>query len=101
MEKDEVMLTTINNPFNPFTEFENWLSFDFISGTNCCGALAKVAKCSNALSDEVNDQEIERAMDSIVDAIPTLYVKLHKSTADKTIKEMQDKLISVQETQAV
>ena len=101
MEKEEVMLTTINNPFNPFTEFENWLSFDFLSGTNCCGALASIAKCSNALSDEVNNEEIERAMDSLVFSVPTFFVKLHKSTADQTIKEFQSKLISEQKTNAV
>ena len=89
---DEVMLTTVNNPFNPFTEFDNWLNFDNLNGTDCCGTLARIANCTNALSDELNDIEIEKAMDSIVDSMPGLYVKLHKSTADSTIKSLQKQL---------
>ena len=86
MDDKEFMLTTINNPFNPFTQFENWINFDISSGTNCCGTLARIAQCSNALSDELNSVEIERAMDTLVDLMPTFFVKLHKSTADEVIK---------------
>ena len=86
---DEVMLTTVNNPFNPFTEFDNWLNFDYKNGTDCCGTVARIANCTNALSDELNDIEIEKAMDSIVELMPGIYVKLHKSTADSVIKSLQ------------
>ena len=89
---DEVMLTTVNNPFNPFTDFDNWFNFDNLNGTDCCGTIARIANCTNALSDELNDMEIEKAMDSIVDAMPGLYVKLHKSTADSTIKSLQKQI---------
>lgn len=89
---DSVMLTTINNPFNPFTDFDSWLNFDYKNGTDCCGKVARLSHCTNALSDELNDIEIERAMDSIVEMFPGLYVKLHKSTADETIKRLQNSL---------
>lgn len=89
---DEFMLTTINNPFNPFTEFENWINFDISSGTNCCGILSRMAQCSNALSDELNSVEIERAMDTLVELMPTWFVKLHKSNADEVIKTFQSEL---------
>lgn len=88
---DEVMLTTINNPFNPFSEFDNWLSFDYRNGTDCCGKVARIAKTTNALTDELNDIEIEKAMDSIVESMPSVYIKLHKSTADSTIKTLLSK----------
>lgn len=91
---DEVMLTTVNNPFNPFNDFDSWLNFDYKNGIDCCGTLARVAKTSNALSDELNEVEIEAAMDSLVDSMPTVFVKLHKSNADQTIKAMQEKLVS-------
>ena len=39
MEKDS-MLTTFDNPFNPFTEFDRWWKEDLLLGHNCCGLLA-------------------------------------------------------------
>jgi hypothetical protein len=93
---DEVMLTTINNPFNPFTQFDNWLNFDYMNGTECCGMIARIAKCSEALSDELNDIEIEKAMDSIVDSMPGYFIKLHKSNADQTINSIQSQIAKQQ-----
>ena len=91
-KNDEVMLTTFNNPFNPFKQFNDWLNFDYRNGTDCCGTVARLSMCTNALSDELNDTEIERAMDSIVELMPTVFVKLHKSNADETIKRMQNQI---------
>ena len=93
---DEVMLTTVNNPFNPFTQFESWFAFDRQTGTDCCGRLARIAHCTNALSDELNDDEIEAAIDSLVENVPGFFVKLHKSNADQTIKTFQSQQINQQ-----
>ena len=60
------MLTTIDNPYNPFTEFDAWFSFDEQKGYNSCEYLARVANTSDELSDEENAIEIEKAIDSIV-----------------------------------
>ena len=83
---NNVMLTTIDNPFNPFKQFDNWLNHDLKAGHDTCGKLARVAKTSNALSDDLNDEEISKAMDSLVETCPGFFIKLHESTADETIK---------------
>ena len=36
----ELMVTTKDNPFNPFTHFREWYAFDMASGYNTCGVLA-------------------------------------------------------------
>ena len=41
MSKD-LMVTTVDNPYNPFTEFYEWLSFDIEKGYNTCGLLARL-----------------------------------------------------------
>lgn len=62
----ECMLTTIDNPFDPFTQFESWFQFDIEKGYNSCSRLARIAKLSDDLSDKETDEEIERAIDEII-----------------------------------
>lgn len=60
------MLTTIDNPYDPFTQFDDWFAFDEQKGYHTCAYLARLANTSDELSDEENDAEIEKAIDSIV-----------------------------------
>ena len=61
-----VALTTIDNPFNPFEQFTSWFLFDVEKGYNSSDYLARIAKTSDALSDEENTDELERAIDEII-----------------------------------
>ena len=60
------MLTTWDNPWNPFEDFASWFLFDVMKGYNSCGYLARIARTSNQLSDFENNAEIERAIDRII-----------------------------------
>ena len=60
------MLTTIDNPFDPFEQFDSWFLFDVEKGYNSCDYLGRIAKTSEQLSDEENNEEIERAIDEII-----------------------------------
>lgn len=61
-----VALTTIDNPFDPFEQFTSWFLFDVEKGYNSSDYLARIAKTSDALSDEENADELERAIDEII-----------------------------------
>lgn len=70
------MLTTVDNPYDPFTQWDEWLEFDVQNGYNTCGYLARIALTSEEFTDELNDAIIEEAIDSIVSNDPSgLYVK--------------------------
>lgn len=60
------MLTTIDNPFNPFTQFDEWFAFDESKGYHTCSYLARITKGSYELSeaDDVLAQEL--AIDEII-----------------------------------
>lgn len=61
-----IMLTTVDNPFNPFTNFEAWKNFDESKGYNTCAYLARIAKVSDELSEADENQAIQQAIDEIV-----------------------------------
>jgi hypothetical protein len=60
------MLTTIDNPFSPFTQYEEWYKYDVLHGHNTCAYLARIAKASDELSDADQSDAIEQAMNEIV-----------------------------------
>jgi len=60
------MLTTIDNPFDPFTQFDSWFQFDEEKGYHTCQFLSRIARTSSDMSDADYDREIERAIDEIV-----------------------------------
>ena len=82
MEKDS-MLTTFDNPFNPFTEFDRWWKEDLLLGHNCCGLLANESNVSDVASDEVNDKAIIEAMERIVKREPMVYKIVYQSDFKK------------------
>ena len=59
-------LTTVDNPYNPFTQFSDWLMYDNLMGYGSCSYLARITFTSEALSEQENQYEIERAIDEII-----------------------------------
>ena len=73
----KVMLTTVDNPYNPFDNFKSWFLFDVQKGYNSCSYLARIARTSEIMSEQENDEEIERAIDEIIEKdFLNLYIKV-------------------------
>ena len=66
MESNECMLTTIDNPFNPFNQFVSWFLFDIEKGYYTCSKIARIAKFSDDMTQKEFDEENERAIDEII-----------------------------------
>jgi hypothetical protein len=62
----QYMLTTVDNPFNPFTQFDEWLQWDITAGYDTPSFLARVASWSNDLSEPDQELAIQQAIDEIV-----------------------------------
>ena len=60
------MLTTVDNPYDPFEQFEQWFLFDVEKGYNTCSYLARIAQTSDDMSEVEVNKEIERAIDEII-----------------------------------
>ena len=63
---NEVMLTTIDNPYNPFEQFDLWLLFDKEKGYNTCEYLARIVNLTNDMSEKEIDVATNRAIDDII-----------------------------------
>lgn len=73
------MLTTIDNPFNPFVDFDSWFRFDTEQGYNTCGYLDRIIITSDSLSDADQEQARMDAIDEIVRINPLgVWVKIEK-----------------------
>jgi len=63
----EVMLTTVDNPYDPFTQFNEWYAYDTVQKDyNTCAYLARVAPYTPDMAPDVAEALVEKAIDEIV-----------------------------------
>ena len=63
--ENSYMLTTFDNPFNPFVDFSSWYMFDCENYHNTCSRLARIAEIDSEMTEKEIDTEKERAMQFI------------------------------------
>ena len=73
------MLTTIDNPFDPFEQFTSWMLFDKEKGYDSSERLMRIANISDDMTQKEIDEETERAIDEIIKYdFMNIYVKVKK-----------------------
>ena len=60
------MITTLDNPFDPRLDFGAWYSWDVGHGYNTSSYLARVAAVADQFPDQIQDAQIEIAIDEII-----------------------------------
>ena len=65
-------VTTLDNPYDFFTQFEDWYQFDTSHGIdvigepyNTCAYVARIAKTSSDMSEKDYQEAVEAAVDEI------------------------------------
>lgn len=91
MRHEEAMLTTIDNPYNPFTQYDEWYAYDRYLGHYTPEYLARVAIVSDGLSPLDQELAIDDAIAEIVALnFNGLYARVTKSNFDKVIKQRKE-----------
>ena len=76
------MLTTVDNPYDPFTQWVEWNQWDQASGYNTNSFLARVAITSLELSEADQEQALEDAIEQIVNEnVNGMYKRVTESDA--------------------
>lgn len=94
----ECMLTTFDNPYDPFDQYDEWLQYDLDAGYSTNSYLARIAMLSESLSDKEMNDEIERAIDEIIRYdFRNIYKKVKKDVKeDDRDYEKETKLLEEQ-----
>ena len=66
MAKKEVMLTTVDNPFDPFTQWDQWYRYDENAGYHTCERIARVAMTSTNLTGIEYENAVAQAIVTIL-----------------------------------
>lgn len=71
------MLTTVDNPFDPFTQWREWYSWDETAGYHTTSFLARIVVTSTELSEEDQQLALEQGIDEIIEEnVSGMYRKL-------------------------
>ena len=65
-----VSITTIDNPFNPITEFDDWFRYDVDKGYYTCNKLARLTNVREEMSSVEQMNEVERGVDRLIEIDP-------------------------------
>ena len=72
-----VNITTIDNPFNPFDDFNSWFMFDIEKGYYTSSTIARLANLTDDMTEKEETDEIERAIDRLIEIDPlNIYIKV-------------------------
>lgn len=87
-ELTEYMLTTVDNPYNPFTQWDLWYNFDEQKGYCSCGYLDRVSAISDGFTETETLRELNRAIDWIIKNDPAnIYRKVSANNFDEVMNE--------------
>lgn len=76
-ENRRVNITTIDNPYDPFDDFEHWYLFDKEKGYNTSDKLGRLTKLKDDMSSVEENIEVERAIDRLIEIDPLgIYEKI-------------------------
>ena len=85
------MLTTFDNPYDPFEQFTSWRLFDIEKGYNSSERLARFVNLSDELSEVEENIEIERAIDEVIKYdFLNIYKKVRRNNTNNSEQKEQN-----------
>jgi len=84
------MLTTVDNPFSPFDDYQAWYAFDERHGYQSASLLARIAMVSDDLSESDQIKAIEDAIEEILaENVTGMFRKVTREFPDSEVKDLK------------
>lgn len=65
--QENVRISSVDNPFDPFEQFKEWYSYDIMMGYNTCERLGSIVNSvPEALTEEENNYFIDKAIEELI-----------------------------------
>lgn len=80
---NDIFITTFDNPYDYFTQFDEWYEYDHLKGYNTLEYLGRLVRLAPDLSDEEAKLEIENVIDSIIEWNGSMYKKVYSNQNKK------------------
>lgn len=88
-------LTTFDNPFNPFDDFDQWFLFDIEKGYQCCEKVARFSNVNDKMSQNEINIEVERAINEIIKYdFTNTFTKVYAKVDENALKDEENEEIS-------
>lgn len=106
IKDSDYMLTTIDNPFNPHTQFDEWYQYDITKGQDCCGLISRIVDELKAGIDNdlIEDEDlVDEAIERIIKIDPINFCKVkeddfrYKLSSEEFQKFVEDTISSEKE----
>lgn len=83
--RSEYMLTTVDNPYDPFTQWDEWYMWDLNAGYHTPGLLARLSFVSHEISEADQYLAIQQAIDEIVkENVSGMHIKVKEGEVSIT-----------------
>lgn len=87
-----VRITTIDNPYNPFEDFNNWFLFDIEKGYYTCEKLGRLSNYQELMTEKEEKEENERVIDRLIEIDPLGIYKKVEKYIDQAEEDKKDKI---------
>ena len=98
--EQQFMLTTFDNPFNPFVDFSSWYMFDCEKDHNTSSRLARIININPEMTQKEIEEERNRAMNLIIEYdLEGIFFKGTEKHIEKWINYMKNNEETVKNTE--
>lgn len=63
---ENCLITTADNPWNPYTNWDEWYRFDMQHGYDTCGRLSRLAPIAEFLPETIQNEILSDAMEQML-----------------------------------
>ena len=78
MARKRFMITTYDNPWNPWTHYDEWLAYDLFHGYHTNEKLAVLMPNSNKINEFEDEESTDLAIDELCELVPAVYTRIYQ-----------------------